>query len=182
MNCYYHPDREAIGTCVSCGKPTCAECKVVLAEKFYCNPCVDKIFSGKVDAGTMVENTSGQGSSAVVPKEIRGWNWGGFLLTWVWAIGNKVWLGVLASVFAAIIVSRAEWVGWLTLFIVSIVFGINGNKWAWHKKRWDSIEHFKRTQRTWAWWGLGVSIVFFTVGIMTGVSDTFISDTFSGYW
>src|SRR3990172_2628243 len=44
MNCYYHPDREVVGMCISCGKAMCAECKVELGERFYCNPCADKIF------------------------------------------------------------------------------------------------------------------------------------------
>ena len=44
------------------------------------------------------ENTSGQGSSAVVPKEVHGWNWGAFLLNWIWGIGNNVWLALLALI------------------------------------------------------------------------------------
>jgi len=30
--------------------------------------------------GPAAENTSGQGRLAVIPEEIRGWNWGAFLL------------------------------------------------------------------------------------------------------
>ncbi len=45
MNCYYHPGCEVVGMCVSCGKPICVECKVVLADKIYCNPCADKLFT-----------------------------------------------------------------------------------------------------------------------------------------
>ena len=45
MNCYYHSDREVVGMCVSCGKPICLECKVVLKERLYCNTCVD---TGKI--------------------------------------------------------------------------------------------------------------------------------------
>ena len=44
MNCFYHEDREAIGICVSCGRPICPECKVVLADKFHCNKCANQIF------------------------------------------------------------------------------------------------------------------------------------------
>lgn len=36
-----------------------------------------------------MENTSGQGATAEVPAEIDRWNWGGFLLDWVWGIGNN---------------------------------------------------------------------------------------------
>ena len=42
----------------------------------------------------MEENTSGQGKSASVPKEIRTWNWGAFLGNGIWAIANHVWIGL----------------------------------------------------------------------------------------
>ena len=40
MNCHYHPDREVVGMCVSCGKPVCTECKVILNDKIHCNQCI----------------------------------------------------------------------------------------------------------------------------------------------
>jgi hypothetical protein len=41
VNCYYHPDREVVGMCVSCGKPICIECKVISKDdKIYCNQCI----------------------------------------------------------------------------------------------------------------------------------------------
>ena len=46
MNCYYHPDRDAVGACVNCGRFICAECKVELGDKIYCNRCADKIYTG----------------------------------------------------------------------------------------------------------------------------------------
>ena len=36
MNCYIHPDREATGTCASCGRPICGECTNIVADKIYC--------------------------------------------------------------------------------------------------------------------------------------------------
>ena len=45
MNCAYHSDREPVGACVSCGKLICVECKTVIKDKIYCNPCVEKIFA-----------------------------------------------------------------------------------------------------------------------------------------
>lgn len=94
------------------------------------------------------ENTSGQGKQAVVPQGIKGWNWGAFLLTLIWGAYHNVWWALLMFI---------PYVG----IIVPIVFGVKGNEWAWQKKRWNSIEHFKRTQRKWAWWGLGVVVVVF---------------------
>ena len=46
MNCYYHPEREPVGACVNCGQMVCAECRVTLAGKVYCNPCADALVTG----------------------------------------------------------------------------------------------------------------------------------------
>ena len=43
MKCAYHPEREAVGACVDCGRLICAECKTVLGGKIYCNSCADKM-------------------------------------------------------------------------------------------------------------------------------------------
>ncbi len=93
----------------------------------------------------MDHNTSGQGKSATVPAEIDRWNWGAFLLNWIWGIGNNTFIALLMFVpFANIIV----------LFLL----GAKGSAWAWRNKRWDSVEHFQRVQRQWAKWGLIVLV------------------------
>ena len=45
-----------------------------------------------------IENTSGQGPASRVPSEIQRWNWGAFLLNWIWGIGNNVLLALLVFV------------------------------------------------------------------------------------
>jgi len=42
MNCYIHPEREATGTCVGCGKLICGECTTAVLDKNYCPQCVAK--------------------------------------------------------------------------------------------------------------------------------------------
>lgn len=102
------------------------------------------------------ENTSGQGKLTIVPREIRGWNWGAFFLNWIWSIGNNVWIGLLCIIpYAGI--------------IMNFVLGAKGNEWAWRSKRWDSIEHFRNTQRTWTKWGIGLIIVPAILGILAAV-------------
>lgn len=100
-----------------------------------------------------VENNSGMGRDSVVPPEIKGWSWGAFLFNWIWAVGNKTWIGLLALV---------PYVG----FIMSIVLGVKGREWAWQNKRWKSLEHFNKVQKQWSIWG-GVLV---GVGILAAIA------------
>ncbi|MCK5641018.1 MAG: hypothetical protein KAJ19_09485, partial [Gammaproteobacteria bacterium] len=61
-----------------------------------------------------MENTSGQGELAEIPPEISGWNWGAFLLSWIWGIGNSVWIALLCLI---------PCVG----FVMAFVLGAKGN-------------------------------------------------------
>ena len=108
---------------------------------------------------------SGMGAVASIPPEIKGWNWGGFLLTWIWGIGNNVWISLLA------LLGLIPYIGWIGSLTMRIILGIKGTEWAWRNKKWESIEHFKKTQRTWMWWGIGVIIfeIILTVLIILGV-------------
>jgi len=40
MKCYVHPEKEAIGTCVGCGKAICDNCKMEVEGKYYCKNCI----------------------------------------------------------------------------------------------------------------------------------------------
>ena len=76
-----------------------------------------------------------------IPQEIRGWNWGAFLLNWIWGVGNNTYIALLTLI---------PFVGLFMIFVL----GAKGNRWAWQNGRWDSVEHFKRVQRRWAIAGL----------------------------
>jgi hypothetical protein len=86
-----------------------------------------------------------------VPAEIDRWNWGAFLLNWIWGIGNNVFIALLVFVP-------------LLGLVMPFVLGVRGNRWAWRNGRWDSIEHFKRVQRAWTKWAViiyvGVIVLF----------------------
>lgn len=99
---------------------------------------------------TATDNTSGQGAMAVLPREIQGWNWGAFLLTWIWGIGNNVLIALL------MFVPFVNLVMWFLL-------GAKGNEWAWRSKRWASVEEFHRVQRTWTKWGVIVTLASFVL-------------------
>ncbi len=92
------------------------------------------------ETGTF-NNTSGQGEQTTLPPELAGWNWGAFLLNWIWGIGNNSFLTFLMFVPCVNIV-------------VPFICGAKGNEWAWKNKRWESIEEFRRIQKKWAMAGL----------------------------
>ena len=122
---------------------------------------------GRVDfsaPGTFTTNNSGQGEllnrSVPVPKEIRGWNWGAFLLPGFWPFTNRVWIGLLF---------------WLNILWwpigpgMAIVLGIKGNEWAWKSRQWKSVEAFKAHQRAWTTAGLITLCIVFVLGVLIAV-------------
>jgi hypothetical protein len=93
------------------------------------------------------ENTSGLGKNSTIPPAIKGWNWGAFLLHWIWGIFNNTFIAFLT---------------WVPIFgwIFMLVLGVKGNEWAWQNKTWRDIEHFKNTQKKWAVAGV-IAYLFF---------------------
>jgi hypothetical protein len=99
---------------------------------------------------TPYDNSSGMGSRSPVPPEIQKWNWGAFLLNWIWSIGNGAFVGLL--VFVPV----------LGLFI-PFFLGAKGSRWAWQNRRWESVATFQRVQRRWT--QVGVALVVLSVGM-----------------
>ncbi|HEX9996847.1 MAG TPA: DUF1559 domain-containing protein [Abditibacterium sp.] len=92
-------------------------------------------------------NDSGQ-KTAVLPLELRGFNWGGLLLSWVWAIGHNTWIGLLGLIPGIGLIMR-------------VVLGAKGNEMAWRNRKWESVAQFRATQRTWALAGVLVLFLSF---------------------
>jgi len=113
-----------------------------------------------------VPNDSGQGKASTIPAEIKGWNWGAFLLTWIWGIGNNVWVSLIALVGSIVPI---------VAIVMCFVLGAKGNEWAWQSRRWDSIEQFRRTQSTWAKWGVGI-VVGLVVVVLLVLAGIFFYD------
>jgi len=127
--------------CPKCGREVSEDAR-------FCPQCGQHL-----KVGATPENTSGQGESAIVPEEVKGWSWAGFGLTWIWGVFNGVLISLLALIpgFA---------------FIWAIVLGIKGNEWSWRNKKWDSVEQFKNAQRPWSIAG----IVVFAIGVIASIA------------
>jgi serine/threonine protein kinase len=76
-------------------------------------------------------------TSVSVPAEIRGWNWGAFLMPGLWVFSNHVWIGLLCFI---------PFLG----LPIPFILGATGNTWAWRSRQWRSLQDFKAHQRAWA--------------------------------
>lgn len=96
----------------------------------------------------------------VVPEEVKGWNWGAFMYSILWGIGNKTYLSLLVL----IPVFNLVWV---------FVLGVKGNEWAWKNGEYTDVATFKAVQATWNRAGLFMFIVmllsFATVALIAMV-------------
>ncbi len=110
-----------------------------------------------LDLPSAGENNSGGGSGIIPPDGVKGWSWGALLLSWIWAVSNRVWIGLLCLI---------PYVG----FLVAIYLGIKGRELAWRNKRWASLEHFNRVQERWSLWGVIIVVGVAVLGIAGGIA------------
>lgn len=112
-------------------------------------------------------NTSGQGKNAIVPDEIKNkFNWGAFFLSWIWGLGNSVYIALLIFVFYFIPV-----IGYFLSFVFCIILGIKGNELAWQNKKFNNIEAFHANQKKWAIAGCIVcAIVFLNILLVAALT------------
>ena len=68
------------------------------------------------------------------PKEVSGWSWGGSFATTVTLAGSKNW--VLLIIY--LILSIIPFVNLINLIVFFIVWWLQGKKWIWESKAFDS--------------------------------------------
>lgn len=100
-----------------------------------------------------------------VPPEIKGFNFGAFALNFIWAFAhNLIGWGIIILVIGLIPVVQIINIGF------AIYLGVKGNELAWKKRRFESIQQFKETQRVWNIAGIIVFCTFIPVSIaITGI-------------
>lgn len=94
---------------------------------------------------------------AEIPAELDRWNWGAFLLNWIWGIGNSTFIALLTLIPGLNI-------------IMMIVLGLRGSRWAWRNRYWKDADHFRKTQHKWAIYGIIIWVV-----VIVGSVGTFAS-------
>lgn len=87
-DCSFHPGKDAVGACVSCGKMVCIACRTELQDKVYCPACANKLFVKSTDVkvaetGPVVKPVSGAWWLLVIlPFLFGGWSWIGGIIAW----------------------------------------------------------------------------------------------------
>jgi len=109
------------------------------------------------------------------------WNWGAFLLGWIWAIGHSiVWplfvvigLTIILVVLPMVVPPSliiTLWIFNLLSFALDIYLGVKGNSMAWDNGCFDNVAHFHERERKWTIaaliiWGLCI-LAIITLYIM----------------
>lgn len=95
----------------------------------------------------------GHTQSPIIPEEAKGLCWGGFFLSFFWAIGNSTWIGLLSIV---------PLIGLPIPFILLF----KGREMAWKNNNWQSVEHFNKIQKRWSLAGILFITLVFCMGVM----------------
>jgi hypothetical protein len=48
VKCSYHPEVDAVGVCINCGRMVCPDCCLQLRDRTYCELCANEIFAAKL--------------------------------------------------------------------------------------------------------------------------------------
>lgn len=126
-----------------------------------------------------------------VPHELQGkFNWGAFLLNWIWGLNHKAYITLITlgiSIVTTIInlasrptpsamssstVAASSGLGLFGSLLglvnlgLCIFYGVKGYEWAWQSGRFATPEECKKCQATWGWWGLGVILFCCVCGVI----------------
>lgn len=133
-------------------------------------------------AGSQVDQAFEQGgresSQQALDAALGRWNWGAFLLGWLWAVCHRCYWPLIVFVlgfvnaFIAVALPAAGAVGNLLIGLfslgISIYLGLKGSRIAWDMGCYDSLQHFEDKERSWrnaAFIVVGVSIILALIGI-----------------
>lgn len=105
----------------------------------------------------------------VPPEIVNKFNWGAFLLTWIWGLFNKTYLTLII-----IPLSLVPKIGLLLTLILSVYFGTRGNRWALENKYFSTLEEFNKYQKKFVQFGLILLIlcVLWSVIIISYIKST----------
>jgi ABC-type Fe3+ transport system permease subunit len=117
--------------------------------------------------GTDMSKDNNAAADIAVPAAAKKWNWGAFLMSWIWGLGNKTFIALLSIIP-------------LVNIVMAFVLGARGSEWAWKNKKWQSAEQFTRVQGLWTAFGLGlfagyaIALVLLVVALVITFNNVFM--------
>lgn len=126
-----------------------------------------------------------------IARARSGWNWGAFLLGWIWGVGHSCWWPLLLQLglgfICGILIIVAPLVGTLTYslvgtlsFALSVYLGVKGNTIGWDNGCYENIEHFRKKEKNWTIAGFVVWGIY-ALGILLILVSVFsVFNSFNG--
>ncbi|OGB59768.1 hypothetical protein A2Y26_00960 [candidate division CPR2 bacterium GWD2_39_7] len=109
--------------------------------------------------------TESKPEAKAMPEELKKFNWGAFLLTWIWGIGHSVWLALAGLVLIFIPV-----IGFLGSIAFAVYLGVKGNELAWKTGKYTDVEAYLALEKKWMIAGLVVVALGFVLAFMMGAA------------
>ena len=171
------------------------EVETTQEEVFYCPDCGNKVSSSALECphcgrpfheeptpsyqqvidpfAQQVPTPSGE------PSNINKFNWGAFLLSWIWGICNGVYWSLIILVLDIVSyfldladANILSTIICIISFIVGLFLGIFGNREAWKSGRFKNAEKFVMVQRKWTkgaliFWGVIILLIILIILLAT---------------
>jgi|SRR5579871_1972231 len=112
-------------------------------------------------------------AAAALPPEVerRKWSWGAFGLSGIWCLAHGMTGGgLLLLVCYGLGFVPIYQILFLPVYVLACIWlGFSGNRLAWQKRRYNSINQFLQTERIWGYWGIGVGALMLTPLVLDAV-------------
>ena len=104
-------------------------------------------FSEWVFFNPSAEGPFPSGNNPAYMEQLKGLNWGAFLLNWLWLGNHAGWL------WAIIAFLLSSFTGGFAGLALGIFLLIEGNKIAWKFRSFSSVDECSVVQKSWSKWG-----------------------------
>ncbi len=99
-----------------------------------------------------------------MPKELKAFNWGACILTFIWGVRYRAWITLLAV--PLLIFQLPLGLNWFLYAVLQIYCGMKGNEWAYQLEWWKKPAEFRKTQ---AMWAVCATLITIIVPFLTGL-------------